>query len=46
MMDRLEHNQKLLKNKHVDNFCKQQISQWPEDLQHNISGQLESWFRE
>ena len=43
-MDRLEHNQQLLKNKHVDNFCKQQIEQWPEDLQHDIGGELKFWL--
>lgn len=46
MMDRLEHNQWLLKNKHVDNFCKKQIEQWPEDLQHNISNELKVLLEE
>lgn len=46
LMDRLEHNQWILKNKHVDNFCKQQISQWPEDLQHDIGRKLKFWFEE
>jgi hypothetical protein len=45
MMDRLEHNQQLLKNKQIDNFCKQQIEQWPEDLRHDIDGELKIWFK-
>jgi hypothetical protein len=40
MMPRLEHNQQLIKNKQVDFFCRQQISQWPEDLQQAISYKL------
>lgn len=40
MMPRLEHNQQLIKNKQVDIFCRQQISQWPEDLQQAISYKL------
>jgi hypothetical protein len=44
MMDRLEHNQQLIKNKHIDNFCKLQIEQWPEDLQRNISSELKHWL--
>ena len=44
MMDRLEHNQHLLKNKHVDDFCKRQIEQWPEELQHNIGSELKFWI--
>lgn len=44
MMDRLEHNQQLLKNRQVDNFCKQQIEKWPDDLQHSIGNELKFWL--
>lgn len=44
MMNRLEQNQHLLKNKQVDNFCKQQIKQWPLDLQQAIGNELKIWF--
>ena len=44
MMYRLDRNQQLLKNKQVDIFCKQQISQWPRELQQAISGELIIWF--
>lgn len=45
MMHRLDLNQQLLKNKQVDIFCKQQISQWPRELQQAISEELINWLK-
>jgi hypothetical protein len=45
MMDRLEHNQQLLKNMQIDNFCKQKIKDWPLDLQQSIQGELHLWIK-
>lgn len=44
MMDRLDHNQHLIKNKQVDIFCKQVIQQWPIKLQQAIDGELKKWI--
>jgi hypothetical protein len=41
---RLEHNQQLLKNLQITKFCKQQITQWPEDLQLAIDETLADWI--
>jgi hypothetical protein len=45
MMIRLDRNQQLLKNKHVAQFCKNRISQWPGDLQQAISTELKKWIK-
>lgn len=44
MMPRLEHNQQLIKNKQIDYFCRQQISQWPEELQQAIDHRVKTWI--
>jgi hypothetical protein len=44
MMDRLNHNQWLLENNQIDKFCKQQINQWPIDLQQAIADRLLYWL--
>jgi hypothetical protein len=44
MMPRLEHNQQLIKNKQIDYFCRQQINQWPEELQQAIDYRVKMWI--
>jgi hypothetical protein len=44
MMSRLDYNQQLLKNKHVDYFCRQRIGQWPAELQQAIVDELKKWI--
>lgn len=44
MMDRLDHNQHLIKHKQVDIFCKQVIQQWPIKLQQAIDVELKTWI--
>ena len=44
MMPRLKHNQQLIKNKQIDYFCRQQISQWPDELQQAIDHRVKMWI--
>lgn len=46
MMPRLEHNQQLIKNKQIDYFCRQQINQWPDELQQAIARKVMYVFRD
>ncbi len=43
-MSRLDKNLQLMQSNQIDNFCKQQISQWPQDLQNAIDNEINKWI--